>query len=165
MSYYIGVPLILLAALIEASVLPLFRIGGIQPNLVLILLVAWLMVRGAREAFVLIPFGGIVLGLVDSAPLGTALLAMAPVALLDEVRGAQLREGGIVLTIAFMVLMTLIYHGVYLGVFALEGAAGSPLQAFIRVAVPACFLNVIVLVPTYFVFSMTSNDLRRSLYA
>ena len=57
-SYYVGLPLLLLVALVEASVLPMFRIGGLQPNLVLVLLVAWLMVRGAGEAFVLIPSAG-----------------------------------------------------------------------------------------------------------
>ena len=165
MSYYIGLPLILLAALLEASVLPLFRVGGLQPNLVLILLVGWLMVRGAGEAFVLIPFGGIVLGLVDSAPMGTALLAMAPVALLHEARGAHLREGGIVLTIVFMVLMTLAYNVVYLTVFAIGGAAGNPIEAFASVAIPACFLNVVVLLPVYFVMTMASPDLRRVAYA
>jgi rod shape-determining protein MreD len=164
-SYYVGLPLVLLAALMEASVLPLFRIAGLQPNLVLVLLVAWLTARGAREAFVLIPVGGIFLGLVDSAPLGTALLALAPVALLHEVRGSQLREGGIVLAIAFVVLMTLIYNAVYLAGFALDGAVGDPLQAFTGVAVPACFLNVLILIPTYFVLSMTTNPLRRSVYA
>jgi rod shape-determining protein MreD len=164
-SYYIGLPLVLLAALIEASVLPLFRIGGLQPNLVLVLLVAWLMARGAQEAFVLIPFGGVILGLVDSAPLGTALLALAPVALLQEIRGTRLSEGGIVLTIGFVVLMTLVYNAIYLAVFALEGITGDPAQAFAGVAIPACFLNVVMLIPTYFLLSLTSNDLRRSAYA
>ena len=164
MSYYIGVPLVFFAALSEASVLPLFRIAGLQPNLVLVLLVAWLMVRGANEAFVLIPIGGLVLGLVDGAPLGVTVIALAPIAFLHELRGTQLREVGIVLAIAFTVLMTLTYHTVYLTVFTIGGAAGSWPEAFVRVAVPACFLNVIILLPVYLTLWVTSHNLRRAAY-
>jgi rod shape-determining protein MreD len=163
-SYYVALPLLLLTALIEASVLPLFRIGGLQPNLMLVLLVAWLMIRGDKEAFVLIPIAGVLLGLVDGAPMGAALLALAPIALLHELRGAHLREGGLTLTIAFTVLMTLVYNLVYLAVFTIDGASGSWLAALMRVAIPACFLNVIALLPIYAVISMASQELRRAAY-
>jgi hypothetical protein len=61
--------------------------------------------------------------------------------------------------------MTLAYNIVYLAVFALQGASGNPLDAFLSIAVPACFLNVIVLLPVYFVLTAASQDLRRSVYA
>jgi rod shape-determining protein MreD len=165
MSYYVALPLLLLVALIEASVLPMFRIGGLQPNLMLVLLVIWLMVRGAHEAFVLIPIGGLFLGLVDGAPMGTALIAMAPIAVLHEVRGAHLNEGGLVLTIAFTVVMTLVYHVIYLAIFTLRGEAGAWGPALVGIAVPVCLLNVLVLLPAYAVISATNQNTRRSLYA
>src|SRR5207248_8849088 len=49
LSYWIGIPLLLLAALVEVSVLPFFRVFGLQPNLVLVILTAWVMVRGQDE--------------------------------------------------------------------------------------------------------------------
>lgn len=165
MSYYIGLPLVFLVALAEASVLPLFRVAGLQPNLLLVLLVAWLVVRGPSEAFVLIPLGGFVLGLVDGAPLGAALLALAPMALLQELRGARLSEGGLSLALVFTLLMTLVYHLTYLAVFSVEGEAGSWLSALGRVVLPTAFLNVVVLLPTYLIVSLASPDLRRAAYA
>lgn len=164
MSYYVGVPLLLLVALIEAAVLPMFRIGGLQPNLLLVLLVVWLMVRSAREAFVLIPIGGIFLGLVDGAPLGTALLAMAPIAFLHEMRGAHLNESGIVITIGFVALMTLAFHFVYYFVYVLMGEAGPLLPAVVRVMLPVCFLNMLVMLPTYIVVAGFSQEMRRPAY-
>ena len=128
-SYYIGLPLLLLVALVEASVLPMFRVAGLQPNLVLVLLVAWLMVRGAERG--LRPHPGRRL---LPRPRGRRAhwarrcSALAPLAFLQELRGAQLREGGLILTIVFTVVMTFIYHFVYLVVFTLQGAvrrAGS----------------------------------------
>lgn len=164
MSYYVGIPLLLFVALIEAAVLPMFRIAGLQPNLMLVLLVAWLMVRSANEAFVLIPIGGFLLGLVDGAPMGTALIAMAPIAFLHEIRGAHLNESGLVLTIAFVTLMTVVYHLVYYIVFVLQGDAGPILPAMLRVVLPVCFLNVLALLPTYIVLSGFSQEKRRPAY-
>jgi hypothetical protein len=163
-SYYVGIPLLLLTAAAEASVLPMFQIGGLQPNPVLVLLIAWLMVRGPGEAFLFIPIGGIFLGLVDSAPMGTALLALAPMAVLQEIRGSQLSEGGFVLTILFTVAMTIVFNLVYLLVFTFGGQGGSIVGAMTRVILPTAFLNVLVLFPTYVILWATSGDLRRASY-
>jgi rod shape-determining protein MreD len=165
MSYYVGIPLLLFVALVEAAVLPMFRIAGLQPNLMLVLMVAWLMVRSANEAFVLIPIGGVILGLVDGAPMGTALLAMAPIAFLHDMRGAHLNESGFVITIAFVALMTVIYHLVFYFVLMLQGDAGPILPAMVRVVLPVCFLNVLVVLPTYVVLAGFSQQKRRPAYA
>ena len=165
MSYYIGIPLVFLVALSEASVLPMFRIAGLQPNPTLVLLIAWLMVRSPAEAFVLIPVGGLVLGLVDSAPLGTALLALAPLALIQEVRGSQLREGGgLVLTILFTLGMTVVFNLVYLLVFTFSAESGNWLSAFTSAIIPVAFLNVILLLPLYALLWLSSGQLRRATY-
>ncbi len=164
MSYYIGIPLLFLIAAAEASVLPMFQVGGLQPNPVLVLLIAWLMVRGAGEAFLFIPIGGVFLGLVDPAPMGTALLALAPMAVLQEIRGSQLREGGFLVTILFTVAMTIVFNLVYLLVFTLSGEGGSLVGALTRVILPTAFLNVVVLLPIYVVLRATSGDLRRASY-
>ena len=165
MSYYIAIPLLFLLALTEAVVEPMFRVAGLQPNLVLVMLTVWLIVRGQNEAFVLIPAGGLFLGLVDGAPMGTALLALAPLALLQDVRGSQLREGGLVTALIFVVLMTFAYHFVYLGIFVLRGEAGSGmLTAVTRVVIPTALLNAIVLVPLYWIVNIFSGELRRPAY-
>jgi len=163
-SYYIGLPLLLLFALIEASVLPMFRVAGLQPNIVLVLLVAWLMLRGPGEAFVFIAVAGVCIGLVDGAPLGTALLALSPLFLVQEARGTQLSEQSFVLAVVFTVLTTFAFHLIYLAVFTLQGQAGDWPAAVLRVFIPTAFLNVIVLLPTYFFLSAASQDLRRAGY-
>ena len=165
MSYYVGITLVVFSALLESSVLPLFRIGGLQPNLTLVFLMAWLIIRGAEEAYVLIPVGGVFIGLVDAAMMGTALLALAPVALLQEIRGAQLNEKGLPMAILFTAVMSLVYNYTYLLMFTLQGEAGSWVQATTRVILPTTILNIAILVPIYFAFSLVNPQPRRSLYA
>ena len=165
MSYYIALPLLLLLALTEVVVEPMFRIAGLQPNLVLVLLTVWLIIRGQNEAFFLIPAGGLFLGLVDGAPLGTALIALAPLVVLQEMSGSQLREGGLIMALIFVVIMTLTYHLAYLGVFILKGEAGHGwITAFTRVVIPTCLLNGIVVLPMYWVVNLFSGELRRPGY-
>ena len=165
MSYYVGIALVFLFALAEASVLPLFRVHELQPNLVLILLVIWLVVRGQEEAYVLIPVGAVVLGLVGGAPIGTALIGLAPIALLQELRGAQLTDRGLVVAVVFCAIISLIYNYTFLAVFTLEGQSGSWLIATTHVILPTVLLNLGVLLPCYAVFLILNKEPRRSLYA
>ena len=165
MSYYVGITLVIFTALLEVSVLPLFRVDGLQPNLTLVLLMAWLIIRGAEEAYVLIPIGGVFVGLVDGALMGTALLAMAPVAVLQEVRGAQLNEKGLLMAVAFTAIMSLVYNYTYLLVSTLQGEAGSWVAATTRVILPTTLINLAVLLPLYAAFAILNPQQRRSLYA
>jgi len=164
-SYYVGITLVIFTALLEVSVLPLFRVDGLQPNLTLVLLMAWLIIRGAEEAYVLIPIGGVFVGLVDGALMGTALLAMAPVAVLQEVRGAQLNEKGLLMAVAFTAIMSLVYNYTYLLVSTLQGEAGSWVAATTRVILPTTLINLAVLLPLYAAFAILNPQQRRSLYA
>jgi cell shape-determining protein MreD len=164
-SYYIGLPLIFFVALLEASVLPMFRVFDLQPNLTLVLVVAWLIIRGVEEAFVFIPFAGLMLGLVDGAPIGTALIALAPIVLLQELRGSHLPAGGLVMAMAFVVIMSFVYSFTYMFVFTVQGQSGDWIVATTRVIIPTAFINVMVLVPLYAVFSLVNPEQRRYLYA
>ena len=165
LSYWIGVPLLLIAALAESSVLPQFRAFGLQPNLVLVILTAWVMVRGQDEALYLIPLGGLFLGLTEGAQLGAALIALAPLVILHELRGSSLSEGQFAVALLFMLAATLVYQAVYLLVFVLEGQAGHPGLAAFRVVLLTCVLNLIILPPAYFLIWAASGDRRRAAFA
>jgi hypothetical protein len=165
MSYYIGVPLVVLAALAEAAFLPYFRVFGLQPNLLLVVLVCWLMVRGQEEAFFLIPIGAVFLGLVDGAALGVAVLALAPIAVLHDLRGARLDEGQFLITVVFTLSVTLVYQTIYMLAFAAGGHSGDILSAVLRVIVPVSLLNVAILLPIYWLTWVLSPDVRRAMFA
>ena len=165
MSYYIGIPLMILVALAEVAFLPYFRVQGLQPNLLLVLLICWLMVRGQEEAFFLIPIGAIFLGLADGAALGVALLALAPIAVLHDLRGAHLGQGQLLVTIIFTVVATIVYQSVYLLAFAVNGQAGDIVGALLRIVVPVSLLNVAILLPVYWITWALSPDVRRAMFA
>jgi hypothetical protein len=97
--------------------------------------------------------------------MGTALLAMAPVALLQEVRGAQLNEKGIAMAVAFVLIMSLVYNYTYLVVSTLQGESGPWIDATTQVILPTTLMNLAILLPLYAGFALLNPQPRRSLYA
>jgi rod shape-determining protein MreD len=156
-----GLAAVAFAALAQAAVLPSFSILGVEPNLVIVLLVAWMSIRGQREALFLIPAAGFVLGLLDGEPLGLAMLALAPLVLMTEVRELRLVESDLVPALVLTVAGTLVYETTVLLSLAVRGEQVSWLASIVNVLVPAAIANVLLLLPVYAVIRLASLDLRR----
>jgi rod shape-determining protein MreD len=156
-----GLAAVAFAALAQAAVLPSFSILGVEPSLVIVLLVAWMSIRGQREALFLIPAAGFVLGLLDGEPLGLAMLALAPLVLMTEVRELRLVESDLVPALVLTVAGTLVYETTILLSLAVRGEQVSWLASIVNVLVPAAIANVLLLLPVYAVIRLASLDLRR----
>jgi rod shape-determining protein MreD len=156
-----GLAAVAFAALAQAAVLPSFSILGVEPSLVIVLLVAWMSIRGQREALFLIPAAGFVLGLLDGEPLGLAMLALAPLVLMTEVRELRLVESDLVPALVLTVAGTLVYETTILLSLAVRGEQVSWLASIVNVLVPAAIANVLLLLPVYAVIRLASLDLQR----
>lgn len=82
MKYVLAFFAAFFAAVLAASVMPHVHVLGVTPDLVLIFAACWAMVRGHQEAMVVVPMAAIVRDLTTSDPVGTSVLALAPVVLL-----------------------------------------------------------------------------------
>lgn len=161
MSVAVGLTAIIVAAIAQMSILPAFSIFGVQPNLVLVLLVAWMAVRGQREVLLLIPAAGVVQGLLDSQPLGLAMLALAPLVLMTEVRELQLVESDLLPAVVLCALATLVYESTILLTLAVTGERLDWLGSVLDVLVPAAIANALLLLPVYGLVWLASLNLRR----
>ncbi len=161
MSLVVGLVLVVFAALAQVSVLPAFSIFGAQPNLVIVFLVAWTVVRDQREALLLIPAAGFVLGLLDSEPLGLAMLALAPLILMTDVPELRLVESNLLPALILTGLAALFYEGVYLVALAASGGQADWLAAFLNALVPAAIASVLLLLPVYGLMRLTKVEIRR----
>lgn len=161
MGLAIGLVAIVFAALVQVSVLPSFSIFGVQPNLLVTLLVAWMSVRGQREALILIPAGGLVLGLLDSEPLGLAMLALAPLILLTEIREMRLIASDFLPAVILVALATLSYEMTILLTLAVEGEHLDWVMSMLDGLVPAAIANVLLLLPVYGIVHLASWDIRQ----
>jgi len=160
-SLAIGLLIVLFAVVAQASVMPGFSIFGVQPNLVIVLLVAWMTVRGRREVLFLIPAAGFAQGLLDSQPLGLAMLALAPLILLTDVRERRLVESDLLPAVGLVALATLVFEGTVLLTLAVTGNHPDWLASVLDVLVPAAIANALLLLPVYGLIRVASVDLRR----
>jgi rod shape-determining protein MreD len=157
----LGLVSVLAAVLVQLSVMPAFSIFGVHPNIVIVLLVAWITVRGQTEALYLIPAAGLLLGLLDSQPLGLAMLALAPLIVMSDMRDLRLVESEILPAIALVAIATLVYEGTVLIALGLTGSHVEWLASVLEVLVPAALANVLVSLPVYGLVRVASVDLRR----
>lgn len=161
MKEAIGLTVIIAAALAQTSIMPAFSIVGAHPNVVVVLLVVWTSIRGRRETLLLIPVAGFALGLLDSQPLGLAMLALAPLILMADLRELRLVESELFLAIVLTVLATLAYESTSLVTLAVTGERIGLLATVLEVLVPATIANVLFLLPIYAIVRLASPDLRR----
>ncbi|MGA2285398.1 MAG: rod shape-determining protein MreD [Dehalococcoidia bacterium] len=161
MKYVFATLLLLLTALVQTSVMPAFPIFGVSPNLVLVLLVCWTVIRGRQEAMVVIPIGGLCLSLLGSQPVGVALLAAVPVLLLSELEALNLTPSNLVLALAVAFLSSLIYEAVLLVALRLEGDSVGWLAALMRVVIPTSIVNVVFTLPLYWLVWLRSGGLSK----
>ena len=105
------------AALLELSIVPYLRIGGAQPDLVLVLAIAWTIVAGLEGGLVWAFLGGLVIDVLAPRPLGSTafslLLCVGVAALLgwvlEPIRVAAPVIATFVLAILYAVVFLLVY--------------------------------------------------------
>jgi rod shape-determining protein MreD len=161
MGLALGLIVIMFAALCQVSVMPSFSIWGVHPNLLIAILVAWIAVRGRREALILIPLAGLALGLLDGEPLGLAMLALAPLILLTDVQELHVIESSLLPAVALVALATLSYESAILLTLAIAGEQLDWLASMLDVLVPAVIANVLLLLPVYGIVRLASWDKRQ----
>lgn len=161
MNLAIGIMAVIIAALLQLAVMPAFAIFGVHPNLIIVLLIAWMATRGPREALVLIPVAGFTIGLLDSQPLGLAMLALSPLTLMTNVREFRLVESDLLPAVVLTIVATLVYETVILVSLAVRGEQPEVLASTLDVLVPAAIANALVLLPVYGLIRLVSLDLRQ----
>ena len=70
MSLYFGIPILLLAAVVQSTLLENIRILGGRPDLVLLLAVTWSIIRGAHDGAIWGFMGGMFCDLLSASPFG-----------------------------------------------------------------------------------------------
>jgi rod shape-determining protein MreD len=116
---YVVIPLVILLAIAQASVLPAFPLFGVAPALWLVVAVAWSLLRGMREGLIVAFVGGLVIDLLSTAPLGiTSLSLMLAIAIVTFLQ-RHLPKNQTLVPALLMALATIIFWMVYLFILRL----------------------------------------------
>jgi rod shape-determining protein MreD len=149
MSSYLAFPVMALLAAAQASLAPRLSILGVHADLVLIVALAWGLVRGAGQGLLWMFAGALFLDLLYNGPFGINLLAAVPVALLAVVPETNFLARGVLLPLAAMAAGTLFYHLVAMALLAFTGERYDWLYMVGNVVLPATLVNTLLIPVCY----------------
>jgi rod shape-determining protein MreD len=146
----IGLPVLALAAALEATALADLRVaGGGGVNLVLLFTLAWTLAGDWNGGLLWGLIGGLCLDLLSGGPLGASALVLVIVAFLASLAEGQLWRSHVLLPLAAALMGSVLYHlllPLILAVFGFEFDWG---RALVGVLLPSTLLNLMLIVPLY----------------
>ncbi|MDP9238428.1 MAG: hypothetical protein M3P30_13725 [Chloroflexota bacterium] len=151
MRYGFGAIVAFSIALLQASSIDQFRLAGVAPNLMLVLLVCWLVVRGLEDVLPMIFVAGVTTALIGLQTPGLVLLALLPMAGLGVVRELHIVHSEALLAIGLVFVSSLAYETVLLLSISATGGVLDLTTASTHVVLPAAGVNVLI---TPFVFAV-----------
>lgn len=122
--YYLMVPLLLLTCLVQSTAAARLQLGGIKPDLVLLLVIIGTLLYGGRPGIFWAFIGGLGLDVFSGGPLGASSLALMAAALVASIGHRPLFRFNLLVPLSAAALGTLAYAVVYLALLAGLNAAG-----------------------------------------
>ncbi len=162
MRYWIGAAVALFLALLQASSIEQFRVMSVTPNLLLVLLVSWLVVRGLDDVLPMIAVAGITIGFVGLQTPGLVLLALLPIAGLGMLREMHVIHSDILMVLAFVLAATIAYEFIMIASVMLTGGGYDVLAALRSAMLPAAIVNVAIAPPVYVLMRFAKSPARQN---
>ena len=142
---YLAVPLLLSVALLQSTVLPALTIVGVKPELMLLTVLSWSLLRGVEEGLVWAFLGGMMLDLFSGGPLGASTLALLVVSFLFGLAQGSVRRTSLLLPMGAALAGTLLFQGLLLLVVQLTRGAVSWADSLIHVMLPSLAVNTLLM--------------------
>lgn len=149
MSTYLGLPVLVIAALIDAAIMPFFQLGGGSPELVFLLVIAWGVLVDVREGMTWAVIGGVLRDSFSVAPLGTSALGMVIVVFMMDSAFPEHRRRNVLVPLVMAVVGTALYHAISLIVLRLTGYYVPVGRGLTYVTLPTLILNGVLAIPVY----------------
>lgn len=138
-----------LAALLQVSLLPTWSVAGVAPDLMLVLVVGWAILRGTRSALAWAFVGGLWLDLLAGGPFGSYTLGLLAVAYVAGLGGEAVFRSHLALPFVMTVAGTVTQgavHGVLL--FLLGRSLPAPEPA-LRLVLTETAYNLVLMLLCY----------------
>jgi rod shape-determining protein MreD len=133
--------LFLAIALLQATIMPHLAIWGVFPDLPLIVVASWGLLRGPREGLTWGFVAGIAVDIFAAAPFGTATLSLTLIGLLSGLGATSALRARLILPMVFVFLATLLYALLYMLIVQVSGQFVPWLDNLLRIVPPSAVLN------------------------
>lgn len=150
MGSTLSLPILALAAILQASIVPQFSILGGRPDLVFLLVVSWALNAPLVEGLVWAFVGGVLQDLMSAAPTGTSVIGLVLIVFALDVLRQQVYRVGLITLMWVALVGTLVQQIVVMIVLSLSGFGIPFVNNFSYVVLPTVFYNFVLIFPVYF---------------
>jgi rod shape-determining protein MreD len=135
--------LILLAlALAESSWGRAISITSVHPDLVLVAVIGWTLLRGTTQGLIWAVIGGLCLDLFSGGPFGLTVIPLVAVSLLARLGHSRVFGAQFILPLVLTFPFSVVYYLVYTSLLYLLGRPIEWTPALTHVILPASLLNI-----------------------
>jgi rod shape-determining protein MreD len=124
--------------------MPHLTIMGVKPDLVLLMVVSWSLLRGAQEGVIWALVGGMGLDLLSGAPFGTSTVPLVIISLLAGLGELSVFRTRIALPLIATLIATLAYDLFFLLLLYAEGRSIAWTDSLTKVVLPSTLFNVLL---------------------
>lgn len=149
MANYIGIPILILAALLNAAVMPELRIGGGAPDMVFLLVLSWALLADVREALIWAVVGGVLQDVFSIVPLGTSALGLVVVAFTADTLFGHVSRNNFIVPPLAAGAGTVICHLSALMVMGAVGMNVPLIRGLFYVTMPTLLYNIVLIFPVF----------------
>lgn len=171
MGGFLSVPVLLVAAVLQASLIPRLDLPGGGPNLTFVCVLAWALNVPVGQAALWAFLGGLFADILSTVPLGTSSLGLVLMISFMSGLGTQVYQLGLLLLIFMSVFGTLAYEFlrvVLIDIYHLFGLipATAPLQIswgtdLTTTVFPTMVYNFVLILPVYLLLRIVQRRLPR----
>lgn len=149
MNLYATIGLLAGVALLQVTLVPHLSIRGVKPDLMLMAVVSWSLLRGAREGIAWGAMGGLVLDIFSGGPFGIFTLSLTLAGFLTGVGEINVFRGSVLLPGAIIIFATLAYNLVLLLLLRILGWPITWGIHLLRILLLAILWNVLLMPCVY----------------
>ena len=124
--------------------MPHLTIMGVKPDLMLLMVISWSLLRGAQEGVIWALVGGMGLDLLSGAPFGTSTVALVALSLLAGVGELSVFRTRLALPLVATLVATLAYDLFFLLLLYARGYSIAWADSLIKVVLPSTLFNVLL---------------------
>ena len=143
MNSYLMFAVLIGLALLQSTVVPRIRLLGVHPDLMLMVVTSWSLLRGAEEGMLWALLGGIPLDLFSGAPFGVYTLPLLIVSFISGLSKRSVFRLDLLIPILAIPLTTLVYEVSALAMLSLLGWPAQWGELFIDVVFPCVLINTV----------------------
>lgn len=148
-SFYLTAAVLALAVLIQATLLARIKFLGAAPDLLVVAVVCWGLIRGVADGLVWGFVGGLGVDIVSGLPVGTSSLGLMAVSLLAGLGRSSVFPGSLTLPMLLVALATPVHGWIVLLIEQMLGTPVDWVTSTLRVILPEMGLNVLLVIIVY----------------